>query len=233
MTIHIDPAHVAADILCAALPGELDPELSDAYIYGPRGGVLGVGRHPEAGPGTQRPAIVRAIAWRPDRIHHGETLSWEPGRPGRRARYGSGYRLPAGPTTQAILSSWTPRTVRQVEAGQLSAAVDRLVDRLVEQLGAQDPVDRAAVAALRKLAAEYRRWERAGALTADDPATKPSRLAALVERHDLRWLRHPVLAALAANPATPAEALAALARDGSDEVRRYARRNPSTPAVVA
>jgi len=68
-------------------------------------------------------------------------------------------------------------------------------------------VDRKAVAALRKLAVGYRRWERARAFAADDPTVKPARLAALVQRSDLRWLRRPVLEALAANPSTPAEAL--------------------------
>jgi len=203
VTIKLKTAHVIADILEAALPGELDPRLSDTYVFGPRGGVHGVDHHYSAGPSPRRYDITQALNWRSDRIHHGETLSYAPGGPGRYARYGSGCRLPAGPTTDAILAVWIARNVRQVEAGQLSVVVDRLISKLA----AQEPVDRKAVAALRKLANGYRRWERARAFSADDPSSKPARLAALVERADLRWLRRPVLEALAANLSTPGEAL--------------------------
>jgi len=227
VTLKFESAHVIADILEAALPGELSPELSDTYRRGPRGGVHGVDHRPEAGPSPRRYGITQAIAWRSGSIHHGETLSYAPGGPGRYARYGHGYRLPAGPTTDAILAVWTARNVRTVEAGQLSV----VVDRLVAKLAAQDPVDRKAVAALRRLAAEFRRWERAGVFSADDPSTKPSRLAALVSRSDLRWLRHSVFLALAGNPSTPVEALVELAARPSlsATVAEAVAHHPSTP----
>jgi len=215
----------------SALPGELDPELSDAYIYGPRGGVHGVDHRPEAGPSPRRYGITQAIAWRSGSIHHGETLSYAPGGPGRYARYGSGCRLPAGPTTDAILAVWTARNVRTVEAGNPSTPPEVLA-RLA---GDVDGSVRESVAGnasappetLARLAGIEDHLGLVGANLASNVSTPPEVLAALAEGADRVLRRH-----LARNVSTPPEVLAALAVDGDFQASDFARHNPSTPIAL-